>query len=69
MATVAEQLATNIHLADAPDRTMFQQRRDVCAAQTHAFGRADQFRGGRAPTAEDNGRRYLKIPMYQFEER
>lgn len=74
MATVAEHLATNIHLADAPDRAMFQQRRDsrdatLALPKLMLSALQINIRGGRAPNAEDNGRRYLKIPMDQFEER
>ena len=74
MATVAEHLATNIHLADAPDRATFQQRRDsrdatLALPKLMLAALQINIRGGRAPNAEDNGRRYLKIPMDQFEER
>ncbi|MFN3970150.1 MAG: MBL fold metallo-hydrolase [Gemmobacter sp.] len=74
MATVAEHRARNIHLADAPDLATFQDRRDgrdatlplpklmLAALQVN-------IRGGRAPEPEDNGRRYLKVPMDYFEER
>jgi hypothetical protein len=74
MATVAEHLATNIHLADAPDRATFKQRRDsrdatLALPKLMLSALQISIRGGRAPNAEDNGRRYLKIPMDQFEER
>lgn len=74
MATVAEHLATNIYLADAPDRATFQQRRDsrdatLALPKLMLAALQINIRGGRAPNAEDNGRRYLKIPMDQFEER
>lgn len=74
MATVAEQRAANIHLADAPDQTTFQARRDARDA-TLALPRLMlaalqiNIRGGRAPEPEANGRRYLKLPMDYFDER
>lgn len=73
MATVAQHLTTNIHLADAPDRATFQQRRDsrdatLALPKLMLSALQINIRGGRAPNAEDNGRRYLKIPMNQFEE-
>jgi glyoxylase-like metal-dependent hydrolase (beta-lactamase superfamily II) len=74
MATVAEHLASNIHLADAPDRATFQQRRDsrdatLALPKLMLAALQINIRGGHGPNAEDNGRRYLKIPMDQFEER
>lgn len=74
MATVAEHIATNIHLADTPDRATFQQRRDsrdatLALPKLMLSALQINIRGGRAPNAENNGRRYLKIPMDQFEER
>lgn len=74
MATVAEHRAANIHLADAPDQAAFQARRDARDA-TLALPKLMlaalqvNIRGGRAPDPEDNGRRYLKLPMDYFKER
>ncbi|MDO8883360.1 MAG: MBL fold metallo-hydrolase [Pseudotabrizicola sp.] len=74
MATVAEHRAANIHLADAPDQETFQARRDARDA-TLALPKLMlaalqiNIRGGRAPAPETNGRRYLKLPLDQFEER
>lgn len=74
MATVADHRAGNIHLADNPDKAAFQKRRDardrtlplpklmLAALQVN-------IRGGRAPAPENNGRRYLKLPLDFFEAR
>ena len=66
-STVAEQKATNPHVAgkteadyislrEARDRTLPMPKLILHALQVHV-------RGGELPAAEDNGRRYLKIPL------
>lgn len=70
-ATVAEQRATNKHVRDgvaredwialreARDRTLGIPARMLAALQVN-------LRGGRLPPAEDDGRRYLKLPVDYF---
>ncbi|ANK76292.1 MBL fold metallo-hydrolase (plasmid) [Ensifer adhaerens] len=66
-STVAEQKATNPHVAgkseadfvglrEARDRTLPMPKLILYALQVNV-------RGGELPVAEDNGRRYLKIPL------
>ncbi|MBZ7926843.1 MBL fold metallo-hydrolase [Ensifer adhaerens] len=66
-STVAEQRAANPHIAgkteadfvklrEARDRTLPMPKLILHALQVNV-------RGGELPTAEDNGRRYLKIPL------
>jgi uncharacterized protein (TIGR01244 family) len=70
-STVAEQKATNPHLAgiqeaafielrEARDRTLPMPKLILHALQVNV-------RGGRLPEPEDNGRRYLKIPLNVLE--
>lgn len=72
MATVADHRASNIHLADAPDKAAFQARRDARDAtlplpKLMLAALQVNIRGGRAPQAESNGRSYLKLPLDYFE--
>ena len=74
MATVADQRANNIHLADAPDKATFQARRDKRDAtlplpKLMLAALQINIRGGRAPAPEGNGRCYLKLPLDYFEPR
>lgn len=71
-STVAEQKATNIHMAkcktmdafravrDARDRTLPMPKLILHALQVNA-------NGGRLPEPESNGRRYLRIPLNALE--
>lgn len=71
-STVAEQKAANIHMAryrteaafvaarEARDRTLPMPRLILHALQVN-------INGGRLPEPEDNGRRYLKIPLDLFD--
>ncbi|EPX79621.1 MBL fold metallo-hydrolase [Salipiger mucosus] len=73
-ATVAEHKAQNVHLKDGPTVEEYQKVRDgrdatlalpdrmLAALQVNAFGT-------RLPEPESNGKRYLKIPLDQFEAR
>ncbi|GCA51745.1 MBL fold metallo-hydrolase [Sinorhizobium meliloti] len=69
-STVAEQQANNTHVAgktradfvnlrEARDRTLPMPKLILHALQVN-------IRGGELPVAEDNGRRYLKIPLNAF---
>ena len=74
MATVADHLANNIHIADRPDKAAFQQRRDARDAtlplpKLMLAALQINIRGGRAPAPEANGRSYLKLPLDYFEPR
>ncbi|MBR2657394.1 MAG: MBL fold metallo-hydrolase [Loktanella sp.] len=74
MATVADHLASNIHLADSPDKAAFQKRRDDRDAtlplpKLMLAALQINIRGGRAPQPERNGRSYLKLPLDYFEAR
>ncbi|ABI58020.1 MBL fold metallo-hydrolase [Alkalilimnicola ehrlichii MLHE-1] len=67
-STVAEQKRSNIHLVRAPDKARFSRLRDERDATLpmpklilHAL--QVNIRGGRLPEPEDNGRRYLRIPL------
>lgn len=72
MATVAEHRAANIHLADDPDQTRFQQIRDARDAtlplpKLMLAALQVNIRGGRVPAPEDDGRSYLKLPLDYFD--
>jgi len=70
-STVAEQKASNIHLSkyrtredyiavrEARDRTLAMPKLILFALQIN-------INGGRLPEAEDNGRRYIKLPLDLF---
>ncbi len=66
-STVAEQKRSNTHIADkTEDRFVdLRQERDRTLPMPKLILPALQvnIRGGRLPTPEDNGRRYLKIPL------
>ena len=67
-STVAEQKAANIHLAKARTEAEFvalREARDKTLSMPKLILPALQINicGGRLPQPEDNGRRYLKIPM------
>lgn len=66
--TVAEQRASNIHVRDGVDEAAFvamRQARDATLAMPTLILPAIQvnIRAGQLPAAEDNGTRYLKIPL------
>jgi glyoxylase-like metal-dependent hydrolase (beta-lactamase superfamily II) len=67
-STVAEQKRSNIHFKSNPSREAFitmRQARDRTLPMPRLILSALQvnMRGGRLPPPEDNGRRYLKIPI------
>ena len=67
-STVAEQKASNIHLTRARTEAEFvalREARDKTLSMPKLILAALQINisGGRLPQPEDNGRRYLKIPM------
>jgi len=67
-STVAEQRAENIHLTKARTEGEFvalREKRDRILAMPKLILHALQvnIRGGRLPELEDNGKRYLKIPL------
>lgn len=71
-STVAEQKARNIHVIQAADEASFveiRRRRDATLPMPKLILHALQvnIRGGRLPEPEDNGRRYLKIPLDALE--
>jgi len=71
MATVAEQRANNIHVADGVDERAFVElrcQRDATLPLPDLMLAALQvnIRGGRLPEAEDNGRSFLRIPLNYF---
>ena len=66
--TIAEQRAANIHVKDGTseaDFTAMRRKRDATLEMPALIYPAVQFniRGGRPPTAESNGRIYLKLPF------
>lgn len=66
--TVGEQLAHNVHLKAGVDEAAFvemRQKRDATLGWPALILPAIQLniRAGELPPAEDNGRRYLKIPL------
>ncbi|AUL45707.1 MBL fold metallo-hydrolase [Bordetella trematum] len=66
--TVAEQRAGNIHVRDGVDEAAFvamRQARDATLAMPTLILPSIQvnIRAGQLPAAEDNGTRYLKIPL------
>lgn len=66
--TVAEQRAGNIHVRDGVDEAAFvamRQARDATLAMPTLILPSIQvnIRAGQLPVAEDNGTRYLKIPL------
>lgn len=66
--TVAEQRAGNIHVRDGVDEAAFvamRQARDAALAMPTLILPSIQvnIRAGQLPAAEDNGTRYLKIPL------
>jgi glyoxylase-like metal-dependent hydrolase (beta-lactamase superfamily II) len=67
-STVAEQKAHNIHLKKARNEAEFvalREERDSKLAMPKLILHSLQvnIRGGRLPDPENNGRRYLKIPL------
>lgn len=70
-ATVDEHKARNIHVQDGTKREDFiarRQTRDATLALPNRILAALQInlRGGRLPTAEDDGNSYLKLPVNRF---
>ena len=66
--TVAEQRAANVHLRDNPDAAAFiamRSERDATLSMPVLILPSVQIniRAGALPAAEDNGTRYLKIPI------
>ena len=71
-ASVAEQKATNSHMANCRTQAEFvavREARDTTLPMPKLILHALQvnIRGGRLPEPEDNGRRYLKIPIDALE--
>ncbi|AXE30046.1 MBL fold metallo-hydrolase [Chromobacterium phragmitis] len=67
-ATVAEQRAANLHARDSVDEAAFvamRQARDATLAAPQLLLPSIQvnIRAGQLPPAEDNGVRYLKLPL------
>ena len=66
-STVAEQRSTNPHIIGQTEETFVatRQKRDATLAMPNLILQALQvnIQGGRLPAPEDNGRRYLKIPL------
>lgn len=72
MATIAEQRADNVHVGGGIDEASFVQHRtdrDATLPLPDLMLAALQvnIRGGLLPTAEPCGRRFLKIPLGQFD--
>ncbi len=70
--TVEEQRRENKHLGGGVDRAAFirmREERDATLPLPKLMLAALQvnLRGGRLPEPEDNGQRYLKIPLNQFD--
>lgn len=68
MSTVSQQRANNIHIKDGVSEAAFvamRQARDATLSMPVLILPAVQvnIRAGEFPPAEDNGRRYLKIPL------
>lgn len=68
VSTVAEQRAANVHVHDGVDEAAFvamRRTRDAGLSMPRLILPAVQvnMRGGQLPPAEDNGVRYLKIPV------
>jgi glyoxylase-like metal-dependent hydrolase (beta-lactamase superfamily II) len=73
-STVAQQRAANIHLTKAKTEGQFvtlREKRDRKLPMPELILHSLQvnIRGGRLPDPEDNGRRYLKIPLDAFHAR
>ncbi|BDA84601.1 hypothetical protein Sa4125_21430 [Aureimonas sp. SA4125] len=71
-STVDEQRGTNVHLVKAPTKEAFvtlREARDRELAMPNLILHSLQvnIRGGRLPEPEDDGRRYLKIPLDALE--
>jgi hypothetical protein len=71
-STVAEQRVKNIHLTKAKTKEEFvalRERRDRELSMPKLILHSLQvnIRGGRLPEPEDNGQRYLKIPLDALE--
>jgi glyoxylase-like metal-dependent hydrolase (beta-lactamase superfamily II) len=71
-STVKDQRETNIHIRDGfarADYVALREARDATLPLPKLMLAALQvnIRGGRLPEAEENGERYLKIPLNQFE--
>ena len=71
-ATVDEHKANNIHVKDGIKREDYierRQKRDATLALPNRILAALQInlRGGRLPLAENDGNRYLKLPVNRFE--
>ncbi|TXH73119.1 MAG: MBL fold metallo-hydrolase [Lysobacteraceae bacterium] len=69
--TIAAQRAENIHVRDGIDEDAFvalREARDATLAMPTLILPSIQvnIRGGRLPDAEDNGVRYLKLPLNSF---
>jgi glyoxylase-like metal-dependent hydrolase (beta-lactamase superfamily II) len=67
-STVGEQKRTNLHLKDDPSEAEFaalRRKRDAELSMPRQILHALQVNlaGGRLPEPEENGRRYLKIPL------
>lgn len=70
-ATVAEHKATNVHVRDGTSRDAWIERRtgrDKTLALPDRIFAALQInlRGGRLPSAEEDGRHYVKLPVNRF---
>jgi glyoxylase-like metal-dependent hydrolase (beta-lactamase superfamily II) len=66
--TVAEQIASNIHVhrgVSKQDFVAFRDARDATLSMPKLLLPSIQIniRGGQFPAADENGRRYLKIPL------
>jgi len=71
-STVSQQKAENIHLRDAKTETEFvvlreARDRELPMPKLILHSLQVNIRGGRLPEPEDNGRRYLKIPLDALE--
>jgi glyoxylase-like metal-dependent hydrolase (beta-lactamase superfamily II) len=69
-STVAEQKRSNIHVAGI-DETAFISRREtrnrlLALPALMLYALQVNLRGGRLPEPEDNGKRYLKVPLDAF---
>ena len=71
VATVAEQRAANIHLADDPDEATFVARREARDAtlplpKLMLAALQVNIRGGRLPEPDAQGRAFLRLPLNRF---
>ena len=71
-STVAQQKAENIHLARVTDEKQFvalREARDkrLPMPKLMLYALQVNIQGGRLPEPEQNGKRYLKIPLEAFD--